>query len=154
MRTPRRRKSIKSILFDLQNAIADLDERVEELELQSFEDFEEDDWPQLSTAAFEEAAKRNLARAHAATGSVGVGTSGPVLTKAAKAFIQAEFEANQGINTSMSEGNVGIGSTAPAGNIGVGTSTDTPTEVDNAPGGTGVNVGVGSSTDDNVGVGT
>ena len=149
----RRRRSIRTVIADLQSAIADLDARVDALE-------EEDEWlldepvPSLG----------NIGIGTNADGNIGVGSSAPTVTIPAETFVNLIKAAP--INTSMSEGNVGIGSSAPAGNVGIGTgSQPTATEpgqvVELNAGNVGIgstgtdgNVGVGSSADGNVGVGT
>lgn len=166
MSIPRRRRSpLRIAIANIENAIDDLEARVTALEEQ-----EEDIWLDYEPA-----------------GNVGVGTSQPLtpgisqpltpgtaeyeavkqrqeakqeqLNQELLAFL-AKQNAQQNINTSMSEGNVGIGSTATDGNIGVGTSSGnvggTAPEANVGIGSTGTdgNVGVGSSADGNVGVGT
>ena len=144
----RRRRSIRTVIADLQNAIADLDARVDALEEI------EDEWlleePTLT--------RGNIGIGTNADGNIGIGSSAPTVTIPAETFVNLIKAAP--INTSMSEGNVGIGSTATDGNIGVGTSSGnvggTAPEANVGIGSTGTdgNVGVGSSADGNVGVGT
>jgi len=148
MSIPRRRRSIRTVIADLQNAIADLDARVDALEEI------EDEWlleePTLT--------RGNIGIGTNADGNIGIGSSAPTVTIPAETFVNLIKAAP--INTSMSEGNVGIGSTATDGNIGVGTSSGnvggTAPEANVGIGSTGTdgNVGVGSSADGNVGVGT
>ena len=106
----RRRRSISSVIADLQCAIADLDARVDALE-------EEDEW------LLEEPTppRGNIGIGTNADGNIGIGSSAPTVTIPAETFVN--LIKAQPINTSMSEGNVGIGSTATDGNIGVGTSS-------------------------------
>jgi len=164
----RRRRSIRTVIADLQSAIADLDARVDALE-------EEDEWLLEEPVP----SRGNIGIGTNADGNIGVGTSQPLtpgtpeyeavkqrqeakqeqLNQELLAFL-AKQNAQQSINTSMSEGNVGIGSTATDGNIGVGTSSGnvggSAPEANVGIGSTGTdgNVGVGSSADGNVGVGT
>ena len=146
MSIPRRRRSIRTVIADLQSAIADLDARVDALE-------EEDEWFLEEPTPL----RGNIGIGTNADGNIGIGSSAPTVTIPAETFVNLIKAAP--INTSMSEGNVGIGSTATDGNVGVGTSSG---NVGSAIGGTEVvpqnhtdgNVGVGSSTDGNVGVGT
>ena len=143
----RRRRSIRTVIADLQSAIADLDARVDALE-------EEDEW------FLEEPTppRGNIGIGTNADGNIGVGSSAPTVTIPAATLVNL-IQA-QPINTSMSEGNVGIGSTATDGNIGVGTSSGNvggsapQANVGIGSTGTDGNVGVGSSADGNVGVGT
>ena len=106
----RRRRSIRTVIADLQSAIADLDARVDALE-------EEDEW------LLEEPTppRGNIGIGTNADGNIGIGSSAPTVTIPAETFVN--LIKAQPINTSMSEGNVGIGSTATDGNIGVGTSS-------------------------------
>ena len=144
----RRRRSIRTVIADLESAIADLDARVDALE-----DIE-DEWFLEETTP----PRGNIGIGTNADGNIGIGSSAPTVTIPAETFVN--LIKAQPINTSMSEGNVGIGSTAPDGNIGVGTSSGnvggSAPEANVGIGSTGTdgNVGVGSSADGNVGVGT
>ena len=144
----RRRRSIRTVIADLESAIADLDARVDALE-----DIE-DEWFLEETTS----PRGNIGIGTNADGNIGIGSSAPTVTIPAATLVN--LIQSQPINTSMSEGNVGIGSTATDGNIGVGTSSGnvggTAPEANVGIGSTGTdgNVGVGSSADGNVGVGT
>tara|TARA_R100000700_G_C3176011_1_gene150936 strand:- start:3255 stop:3707 length:453 start_codon:yes stop_codon:yes gene_type:complete len=143
----RRRRSIRTVIADLQSAIADLDARVDALE-------EEDEWlleaPTGTTFTQPDTTVDGGQ-------SIGVGSTAPTVTIPAATLVNL-IQA-QPINTSMSD-NVGIGSSAPP--VGVGSTSDGVGVGSTAPTGTtftqpdttvdGGQVGIGSTTD--VGIGT
>ena len=147
----RRRRSIRTVIADLQSAIADLDARVDALEQEQDEAWLDDPDDFVTP-------RGNIGIGTNADGNIGIGSSAPTVTIPAETLVNLIKAAP--INTSMSEGNVGIGSTAPSGNVGVGTTTGSvgggSPEANVGIGSTGTdgNVGVGSSADGNVGVGT
>ena len=142
----RRRRSIRTVIADLQSAIADLDARVDALE-------EEDEWLLEEPVP----SRGNIGIGTNADENIGVGSSAPTVTIPAATLVN--LIQSQPINTSMSD-NVGIGSSAPS--VGVGSTSGGVGVGSTAPAGTtetqpvcdvdGGQVGIGSTTD--VGIGT
>ena len=122
----RRRRSIRTVIADLESAIADLDARVDALE-------EEDEWFLEETTS----PRGNIGIGTNADGNIGIGSSAPTVTIPAETFVN--LIKAQPINTSMSD-NVGIGSSAPS--VGVGSTSDGVGVGSTAP-----SVGVGSSSE-------
>ena len=154
----RRRRSIRSVIADLQSAVADLDARLDALE--------EDEWFETEEWSAPTPFPEQVGIGSSATGgNIGVGSTAlPIPTVTIPTDTLVNLIQAQPINTSMSD-NVGIGSSAPSvgvGSVGVGSTSDGVGVGSTAPTGTtftqpdttvdGGQVGIGSTTD--VGIGT